>query len=99
MLDLGTAQRLGQNLPLPGRIDIEGWVVLGVPVQQQKPVALPQAGKFARHRPAIRPFGKKTVEKVPDILTPRLHQPAFTFFEKANPLFQIAGVGLNRETG
>src|SRR5262249_5971932 len=82
-------QRLGQNLPLPGRIDLERGIVLHHSVEQQVLVEMTKGRELARHRAIAHSIGKQLAQKSAHIFATGLEQRAATGLQKFGELDEI----------
>src|ERR1019366_6564947 len=91
------AQRFGQDLPLPRRINVEGRIFFDLTVEQQVPVKMPDGRELSSHRTAVERIGKQFLEELPNILPPRTGQILLSILQKLRKLSEVAGVSGDRQ--
>src|SRR5437667_12386670 len=92
-------KRFGQYLPLPGRIQVKGGIVLDVAVEQQVLVKLAQSRNLAGHGAPFHAVRKQVVNKIADILAARRSQEPLGFLQEGGELGGIGGVSGDGERG
>ncbi len=86
-------QSLGQNFPLPGRLDIQGWIVSDFLIEQQVAVKMTERGEFSAHAAPLHLMEKKLLKEIPHVRSLRGRQGTITFFQKFRELADIRAIG------
>src|SRR5208282_2817790 len=86
------SQRLGKNLPLSRRLDVQRGIVLDLFVQQQVTIEMSQRREFSPDAAAIDLIGEKLLQEIAHIGTASRKQQPLAFFQKLRELENVGGV-------
>ena len=56
--DLVAAERFGQHLPLLRQVDVQGRILIDLPIEQQMPIKMPDGRKLSSDGAAVELVGK-----------------------------------------
>ena len=95
--DFGLGERFRQNFPGPGRLDVDGRVVMNAAIEKKPFIKAAQAAQLASRGAGIDVVGAEVVEKGGDVGLGGGDEDGIAVFKKLGKDAQIAEVGLASE--